>query len=53
VIERNKGLGYQPTPHVNSDGMTAEKWAKLSYSQKVELYNQNPDLYGAFMKSKN
>ena len=52
VIERNKGLGYQPTPHVNSDGMTTEKWAKLPYSQKIELYNQNPDLYDKFMSNK-
>lgn len=50
VIERNKGLGYQPTPHVNADGMTQEKWKKLNYSQKVELYNSNPDLYNKFMK---
>ena len=52
VVERNKGLGYQPTPHINSDGMTSEKWAKLTYSQKLELYNTNPELYELFMKPK-
>jgi len=49
VIERNKGLGYQPTPHVNADGMTKEKWNKMSYSQRVEIYNTNPDFYAKFM----
>jgi len=50
VIERNKGLGYQPTPHVNSDTtMTKEKWNKMSYSQRVEVFNTNPDFYAKFM----
>ena len=52
VIDRNKGLGYKPTPHTSGDGMTQEKWSKLPYSQKVELYNSNPELYEIFMKAK-
>jgi hypothetical protein len=51
VVERNKGQGYQPSQHAPADGMTPEKWRKLSYSQRAELYDRDPTTYSAFIKT--
>ena len=37
--------GFKPTGHKNGESMSKEDFKKLSYSQKDQLYRDNPELY--------
>lgn len=40
-----KGRSAQPSPSGDPKGMTKEQFSELGYSERVKLYNENPDLY--------
>lgn len=50
INERAKGNAYVPTGHQHNVGVTNEQWAKLPYSQKIELINGNPELADRFTR---
>lgn len=50
INERAKGSAYVPTGHQNNVGVTNEQWAKLPYSQRIELINGNPELADRFTR---
>ncbi|MDD4592471.1 MAG: hypothetical protein PHG06_18880 [Parabacteroides sp.] len=52
VNKRIEKSGYKPTNHQNSDGISKETWKKMSYSEKTEFYNKNPELAKKFMANK-
>lgn len=50
INKRAKGNAYVPTGHQNNVGVTNEQWAKLPYSQRIELINGNPELADRFTR---
>lgn len=50
INERDKGNAYVPTGHQNNARVTNEQWAKLPYSQRIELINGNPELADRFTR---
>lgn len=49
VTQRIAASGYKPTNHQNGETISIEKWKKMSYSEKSEFYNANPELAKKFM----
>ena len=41
--------GFKPNGHTANVGISKDQWAKMSYSQKQEFYNSNPELANKFM----
>ena len=44
VNSRIEKTGYKPSGHNNNTQMSKEKWGKMTYSEKQEFYNSNPEL---------
>ena len=42
--------GVKPTNHAKSKPVTKEQFRNMSYAQRVQLYNDNPELYKALAK---
>lgn len=42
--------GNKPTNHAKSQPVTKEQFKKMSYVQRAQLYNENPELYKALSK---
>ena len=49
VNTRLAQTGFKPTGHTDNVGISKEQWAKMSYSEKQEFYNSNPELANKFM----
>ena len=49
VNTRLAQTGFRPSGHTDNVGISKEQWAKMSYSQKQEFYNSNPELANKFM----
>ena len=49
VNTRLAQTGFRPSGHTDNVGISKEQWAKMSYSEKQELYNSNPELANKFM----
>ncbi len=49
VSTRLEKAGYKPTGHTPNEKISKEAWAKMSYSQKQDFYNTNPELAKKFM----
>jgi hypothetical protein len=52
VNKRLVATGYKPTNHQNNESISKDKWEKMSYSEKTEFYNTNPELAKQFMAKK-
>ena len=52
VNKRLVATGYKPTNHQNNESISKDAWKKMSYSEKQEFYNNNPELAKQFMASK-
>lgn len=42
--------GIKPTNHAKSKPVTKEQFRNMSYAQRAQLYNENPELYKALAK---
>ena len=49
VKQRITDAGFKPTGHTNNTEISKDQWHKMTYSQKQNLYNQNPELAKKFM----
>ena len=49
VNTRLAATGFKPNGHTANVGISKEQWAKMSYSEKQEFYNSNPELANKFM----
>ena len=49
VNTRLAQTGFRPSGHTDNVGISKEQWAKMSYSEKQEFYNSNPELANKFM----
>ena len=49
VNTRLAQTGFRPSGHTDNVGISKEQWAKMSYSEKQNFYNQNPELANKFM----
>ena len=49
VNTRLAQTGFKPNGHTANVGISKDQWAKMSYSQKQEFYNSNPELANKFM----
>ena len=49
VNSRLTATGFKPSGHTANVGISKDQWAKMSYSQKQEFYNSNPELANKFM----
>jgi len=49
VKQRITDAGFKPSGHTDNVGISKEQWAKMSYSEKQEFYNSNPELANKFM----
>ena len=41
--------GFKPTGHEHTQNISDKEWKKMTYSQKQEFYNSNPELANKFM----
>ena len=41
--------GFKPSGHTNNVEISKDQWNKMSYSEKQEFYNSNPELAKRFM----
>lgn len=51
VKKRVKYDNYKPDNHKSGESITKEEFNKMNYSQKVKIFNENPDLYN-YLSSK-
>ena len=49
VKQRITDTGFKPTGHTNNTEISKDQWHKMTYSQKQDFYNQNPELAKKFM----
>ena len=49
VNSRLAQTGFKPNGHTANVGISKDQWAKMSYSEKQEFYNSNPELANKFM----
>ena len=49
VNTRLAATGFKPTGHTNNTEISKDQWHKMTYSQKQDFYNQNPELAKKFM----
>lgn len=49
VNQRIAASGYKPTNHASGETLSIDKWKRMSYSEKTEFYNANPELAKKFM----
>lgn len=52
VKSRMKSSGYVPGEHSSDDKVTPEEFKKMSYSQKVNIMQNNPELYNRLMANR-
>ena len=52
VNNRLVATGYKPQNHQNNESISNDSWKKMSYSEKQEFYNTNPELAKQFMAKK-
>ena len=52
VNKRLADSGYKPTNHQNNESISKDAWKKMSYSEKQDFYNTNPELAKQFMAKK-
>ena len=52
VTQKIAASGYKPTSRKNNESISVDKWEKMSYSEKTEFYNTNPELAKKFMAKK-
>lgn len=52
VKSRMKSSGYVPGEHSSDDKVTPEEFKKMSYSQKVNIMQNNPELYKRLMANR-
>lgn len=45
-----ESTGFKPSGHNNNFQMSKEKWKSMSYHEKQEFYNSNPELAKKFMQ---
>lgn len=45
VKKRMKNENYKPGDHKSGDSVTKEEFEKMSYGEKLKIFNENPDLY--------
>lgn len=48
VSARLTAGGYKPTGHQNNQPITKAEFDKMSYSEKADLYNRDPELWKRF-----
>ena len=49
VKTRLSATGFKPSGHTNNVEISKDQWNKMSYSEKQEFYNSNPELAKRFM----
>ena len=49
VKQRITDAGFKPTGHTNNTEISKDQWHKMTYSQKQEFYNSNPELANKFI----
>ena len=49
VNTRLAQTGFKPTGHTNNTEISKDQWHKMTYSQKQDFYNKNPELANKFM----
>lgn len=49
VKRRITDAGFKPTGHTNNTEISKDQWHKMTYSQKQDFYNKNPELAKKFM----
>lgn len=52
VNKRLADSGYRPTNHQNNESISKDAWKKMTYSEKQEIFNTNPELAKQFMANK-
>lgn len=52
VNNRLVATGYKPQNHQNNESISKDAWKKMSYSEKQDFYNTNPELAKQFMAKK-
>lgn len=52
VNNRLVATGYKPNNHQSNDTISKDAWKKMSYSEKTNFYNANPELAKQFMANK-
>jgi len=52
VNKRLADSGYKPNNHQSNESISIDKWRKMSYSEKTNFYNANPELAKQFMANK-
>ena len=52
VNNRLVSTGYKPQNHQNNESISKDAWKKMSYSEKTNFYNANPELAKQFMANK-
>lgn len=52
VKSRMKSTGYVPTEHSSDDKITPEEFNKMSYSQKLNVMQSQPELYKRLMANR-
>jgi len=52
VNKRLADSGYRPVNHQNNESISEDAWKKMSYSEKTNFYNANPELAKQFMANK-
>ena len=50
VNNKITSAGYKPNGHSSNETISKEKWQKMSYSEKQEFYNTNPELAKKLLK---
>ena len=49
VNSRLAQTGFKPSGHTNNTEISKDQWHKMTYSQKQDFYNKNPELAKKFM----
>ena len=52
VTKRLADSGFKPTNHLPNETISMDKWKKMTYSEKQDFYNANPELAQKFMANK-
>lgn len=50
VIGKQETQTFKPSSHANNSGISKEQFAKMNYSERMNLYNTNKSLYDILSK---
>lgn len=50
VSSNTETVGYIPTGHQSNEGINRKQWSKMTYDEKIRVFNENPELAKKFMK---